>query len=120
MTELSWTDALIIFCVKPHGRGSAKGNFSSWWENRERRNHFEAVENEKHRREAKRLENAAQRASNWSTELEKTKYGSRNSGLRPDRGYIGHKSAKMMKRAKAMETRLEAAAVEQKETVAES
>ncbi len=33
----------------------------------------------------------------------KLKYGTKNSGLRPDRGYIGHKSAKMMRRSKNIE-----------------
>ena len=37
--------------------------------------------------------------------MEQSKYGSRNSGLRPDRGYLGHKSAKLMQRAKNLETR---------------
>ena len=32
-----------------------------------------------------------------------------DSGLRPDRGYVGHKSAKMMKRAKSLESRQESA-----------
>ena len=41
----------------------------------------------------------------WSDRVEQSKYGSRNSGLRPDRGYLGHKSAKLMQRAKNLETR---------------
>ena len=32
-------------------------------------------------------------------------YGSQNSGLRPDRGYLGHKSAKLMQRGKNLEVR---------------
>ena len=45
--------------------------------------------------------------------LEKTKKGTRNSGLRPDRGHIGHQAAKLMKRAKVTEARVDAA-LEQK------
>ena len=37
--------------------------------------------------------------------MEKSKKGQRVAGLRPDRGFIGHKSAKMMKRAKVLENR---------------
>ena len=48
--------------------------------------------------------------------MEATKNGSRNSGLRPDKGYIGHQAAKLMKRAKAMEARQEKA-LEEKEAL---
>lgn len=37
--------------------------------------------------------------------MERTKHATKNSGLRPDRGFIGHKSAKMMQRAKNIEDR---------------
>lgn len=35
----------------------------------------------------------------------KNKNGTRNSGSKVDKGYIGHKAAKMMKRSKAIEQR---------------
>lgn len=38
----------------------------------------------------------------------------RNSGLRPDRGFLGHKAAKLMKRAKVTEARQQAANAEKK------
>lgn len=90
-----------------------RGNFSSWLYNREAQDKFELGQNEKLRREIKRLEKAAREKAEWSDKAEKTKYASKNSGLRPDRGYIGHKSAKMMDRAKAIENR-RLAAVEEK------
>lgn len=89
-----------------------RGNFSAWQREKERRDASERAENEKLRREIDRLGEAARRASGWSDRLERTKLGSRNSGLRPDRGFIGHKSAKMMKRAKTIEARRETAASE--------
>ena len=82
-----------------------KGNFSSWWQNKQLQDSFETTENEKRQREIAHLEEAARRTSGWSDTAEKTKRGTRNSGLRPDRGYIGHKAAKMMKRSKAIENR---------------
>ncbi len=82
-----------------------KGNFSSWWHNKQLQDSFETAENEKRQREIAHLEEAARRTSGWSNTVEKTKRGTRNSGLRPDRGYIGHKAAKMMKRSKAIENR---------------
>lgn len=82
-----------------------KGNFSSWYRNKELQDQFEFAENEKHQLEIARLSEAARRTSAWSNKLEKTKHGERNSGLRPDRGYIGRKSADMMRRAKSLEAR---------------
>lgn len=80
-----------------------QGNFSSWLLNKERQDHFELTENQKLKKEIRRLETSANEKANWSDNIEKTKYATRNSGLRPDRGYIGHKAAKMMKRSKSIE-----------------
>jgi lincosamide and streptogramin A transport system ATP-binding/permease protein len=82
-----------------------RGSYGVWKENRDRRDSFEADENVRLRRDIDRLTEAAARASGWSNKLEATKLGTRNAGLRPDRGYIGHKSAKMMKRVKSIENR---------------
>ena len=53
------------------------------------------------------MEEASKRTEKWSNEIEKTKKGQKNSGSKVDRGYIGHKSAKMMKRSKVSEFRME-------------
>ncbi|MEK3915780.1 Lsa family ABC-F type ribosomal protection protein [Paenibacillus sp. FSL H7-0331] len=86
-----------------------KGNFSEWWENKKRQDNFELAENEKLRKDIKRLSDAAERTSHWSHEVEKTKNGTRNSGSKVDKGYVGHKAAKMMKRSKAIEQRQQSA-----------
>lgn len=80
------------------------GNFSSWYYNKELKDGFELTENEKLKKEIKRLNQSMQRTSNWAQQVEKSKYG--NGPV--DRGYIGHKSAKMMKRAKSTENRQKA------------
>ncbi|MCQ4726738.1 ABC-F type ribosomal protection protein [Anaerotignum faecicola] len=82
-----------------------KGNFSSWFENKKRTDAFEFAENEKLKKDIGRLEASARKKAEWSYSVEKTKFAERNSGLRPDRGYIGHKAAKMMKRSKSIENR---------------
>lgn len=92
------------------------GNFSSWWHNQELREQFERGEQERLRKDVKRLSAAAERTAKWSDAVEKTKIGTKNSGLRPDRGYIGHKSAKMMARSKAIDNRRRAA-VEEKSSL---
>lgn len=80
------------------------GNFSSWKENFDRINAFEHTKNDSIKKEISRLEKSAGRTSDWAEKTEAGKH-SRTSGLRPDRGYIGHKSAKMMKRSKAVQER---------------
>lgn len=86
-----------------------QGNFTTWWDNKRQKDESEIQENEKLKKEVGRLQDAAKQASNWSDTLEKTKFGTRIGGLKPDRGAIGHKSAKMMKRAKSAEKRMEKA-----------
>lgn len=84
-----------------------KGNFSSWNENRERKEQFEQAQNERLKKEINQLEQASKSVSSWSEKTERGKFGTGNSGLRPDRGFVGHKAAKLMKRAKSMESRIE-------------
>ncbi|MDR1628354.1 MAG: ABC-F type ribosomal protection protein [Oscillospiraceae bacterium] len=85
-------------------------NFSSWWRNKEYQDNFELAENEKLKRDIKRLEKSAKQTANWSDKVEATKFGGkRDSGLKADRGYIGHKSAKMMKRSISAQNRKEKA-----------
>lgn len=78
-----------------------KGNYSTWQLNHDRRNDFEKAENEKLLKEIKRLKVTSKQKSSWSDKLEATKVG--NGPV--DRGYIGHKAAKMMKRSKCLEKR---------------
>lgn len=61
--------------------------------------------NLKLRSEIKRLEVAKRQTANWSDKKEASKVGDHNREAKPDRGYIGHKAAKMMKRSKVLEAR---------------
>lgn len=96
-----------------------KGNFTSWWENKQREDQFELTQNEKLKKEAKRLKEAMLRTAEWSDDVEKSKYRSHNTKVNVretfDRGYIGHKSAKMMKRSKTIELRQSRALDQKKE-----
>ena len=47
----------------------------------------------------------AKQISAWSAQAETGKFGVQSSGLKADRGYVGHKAAKMMKRSKQAEAR---------------
>ena len=62
---------------------------------------YELAENQKLKKEIKRLDKAAKRTADWSDKKEKSK----NDIDVPDRGFVSHKAAKMMKRSKSMEAR---------------
>jgi lincosamide and streptogramin A transport system ATP-binding/permease protein len=83
------------------------GNYSTWAEEKIRRDRGSVAENERLRKDVRRMKEAARRAAEWSNKVEGSKYG--NGPV--DRGFIGHKSAKLMKRSKAIKARqIEAAA----------
>lgn len=94
-----------ILALNRAGIELQKGNFTSWRRNRDAQDAFERAEHDRLEREIRRLGEAARRTAGWAETVERSKYGVTDSGLKPDRGYIGHKSAKMMKRAKAVQSR---------------
>ena len=83
------------------------GNFSSWIKNFEQKQNFELAQNERLQQDISRLQQAAKRSAVWSDRVEASKIGA------ADKGYVGHKAAKMMKRSKAIEARQQQA-IEQK------
>lgn len=93
-----------------------KGNFSSWNTNKQAQDNFEAMQNETLKKDMNRLEIASKNTANWSDKIEKSKFNTTNSGSSIDRGYVGHQSAKMMKKSKVLEKRIEKA-IEQKSSL---
>lgn len=85
-----------------------QGNFSTWWENKMRQDSFEMNKNEKLKKDISRLEKSARQTANWANQIEDSKYNIRGDLLQ-DKGYIGHKSAKMMKRSISTQNRKEKA-----------
>lgn len=86
------------------------GNFSTWWENKSRKDQFAKSENEKHLKEIGKLKQSADRASNWADKGESKKIGfdpikehDRSMGAR---AYIGAKTKKMQSRVTQMEKRI--------------
>lgn len=82
------------------------GNFSSWMENFKKRQNFEINRNESLKKDIRRMKESARQAKVWSDKVESSKRGA------ADKGYVGHKAAKMMKRSKNAEARKERAAEE--------
>lgn len=83
------------------------GNFSSFMQNFEQQQNYEQAQNERLKRDINHLQQAAKRSSVWSDKVEASKVGA------ADKGYVGHKAAKMMKRSKSIESRQQQA-IEQK------
>ena len=94
------------------------GNFSSWWDNKEKSDAFAAAENEKHLQEIQKLKSAADRSSRWAQKNESTKIGydpiKETDRSISSRSYIGAKTKKMQSRVKSYERRIERE-VEEKE-----
>ncbi|HDR4723628.1 Lsa family ABC-F type ribosomal protection protein [Bacillus cereus group sp. Sample62] len=81
------------------------GNYSSWELNFDRQQEHEEATNERLQKDIGRLKQASKRSASWSHDVEASKNGTRNSGSKLDKGFVGHKAAKMMKRAKNLESR---------------
>ena len=65
-------------------------------------------ENERLEKEIKDLEKSKVRLSNWGEKAEKEKFcGKLSNGLRPDRGAVGKRAAKIEKRVKTAEKRID-------------
>ncbi len=86
------------------------GNFSSWMANFEKQQESEAAQKERLQKDIRRLQQSARRSADWSDRVESSKIGA------ADKGYVGHKAAKMMKRAKTIESRQQTA-IEEKSTL---
>ncbi|AZS15626.1 Lsa family ABC-F type ribosomal protection protein [Paenibacillus lutimineralis] len=81
------------------------GNYSSWKLNFDRQQEHEEATNERLQKDIGRLKDSSKRSAGWSNQVEASKNGTTNSGSKLDKGFVGHKAAKMMKRAKNIESR---------------
>ena len=89
-----------------------KGNCTTWLETRRQQDAFELAQNQRLKKEISRLEQTAREKASWADRSEREKIGAgpngneMNAGRRP---YLGEKSRKANKRAKAIAGRQEAA-----------
>ncbi len=75
------------------------GNFSSWFVNFNHQQEQELERNQQLKKEVLRLQQSMRQSANWSHQKEATKIGP------VDKGFVGHKAAKLMKRSKSIEAR---------------
>lgn len=90
-----------------------KGNFSFWYNLKNNQDKLELQKNEQLKKDIKRLQQSARKNEDWSNKVEASK-NIRVSGIKPDKGYVGHKTAKMMQRCKNVERRQNKAIEEKK------
>ena len=87
------------------------GNFSSWWENKRRKDQFMESENEKHLREISALKRSAEQTNRWAQKSENSKIGfdsvKEHDRSIATRAFIGAKTKKMQKRVKQYEQRMQ-------------
>lgn len=85
-----------------------QGNFSSWWENKQRQDAYELAENERLKKDIRRLTESARKTSQWADKVEASKIGIKSDKIEKSkdrRAYIGEKSRRMQMRRKNLERR---------------
>ena len=109
--ERALLDACVdhILVLNRHSIEVQSGNFSSWEENKRRKDESARKENTKHLREISRLRQASEKSRTWADRNEGTKIGFDpvEEHDRPTRAYIGGKTKKMNSRIRQMRGRIE-------------
>ncbi|WP_251317156.1 ribosomal protection-like ABC-F family protein [Flintibacter muris] len=100
-----------ILALNPTGPELVRGNFSSWFRDKEDRDRGEAARNEKLKGEIRRLERAAADRKQRADAVERAKIGISQSGIVKSglRPYLGEKSRKGQQQRKNIERRADRA-----------
>lgn len=93
----------------------SQGDFSQWWENKQRTDAYELSTNERLKKDISKMTRAAKQANAWADKVESTKIGKKTIGIEKNidrRAYIGEKSRRMQQRRKNLENRQQKAITE--------
>ncbi len=85
-----------------------RGNFTSWYENKQMQDQYERSENERLKKDIRHLEAAARQSGEWADQVESTKIGKKSMNREKSidtRAYVGEKSRRMQMRRKNLENR---------------
>ena len=77
-----------------------KGNFSAWYENKERQDAFEMARQEQLKKEIGRLLQAASQTKSWGDQVESTKIGKKSVNYERGRDYVGESPAECSRGAR--------------------
>ena len=106
-----------ILAVNKSGIEVQKGNFTDWYQNKQRKDQYELAENERLKKDIRRLGEAARKSRSWADRAEASKIGRKpedKGNFFAERAYIGEKSRRMQQRRKNLERRQEQALEEKK------
>ena len=92
-----------ILALEKQGARLVTGNYSTYRENKRLQDQHEREQQAALMADIRRLQGSAREKSAWSDKIEATKIGHGPC----DRGFIGAQAAKMMRKAKAIETRIQ-------------
>lgn len=112
--DRSFLDGCVdhILYLGSDGPWVQRGTYSQWKQDKDARDQAQLSQNARLEREIRRLRESARQTAQWSDRTEAGKFAPQSSGLSADRGFIGHKAAKMMKRSKAIQRRRDQAVEE--------
>ena len=106
-----------VFSLNKSDAQVVQGDYDTWEEQFNRRNAYEQARNEDLKRDISRLTESARQAAQWSTQVEKGKFHVAESEVAAlDRGYVGARAARMMKRSQNTLKRRERA-IEEKQSL---
>lgn len=108
-----------VLVINKAGIEVYQGNFTTWWENKQRQDDFERAENIKLKKEIGRLQEASRQAHQWADNVEATKIGKKSEKYEKNidtRAYVGEKSRRMQMRRKNLERRQDRA-IEEKSSL---
>lgn len=108
-----------LLCIEEEGMSLQVGNYSSWKNNQEAKVQGLLHKNEQLHREIERLKQASEQTKNWAKKAERQKKQAFRDKSQAkefiDRGFQGHKAAKVMKRSKSLQKRQEKALAQKKD-----
>ena len=109
-----------VLSINRTGIEICKGDFSSWYRNKEMRDNYELERNARLRSDIKRLEAAARQSRQWADKVESEKIGNIKDREKYNecggRAYIAEQSRRMQQRRKNLERR-QNRALDEKETL---
>ncbi len=105
--DLTFLDEVIdhVVAIERNQIKMYKTKMSVYLDEKNNQDNLEINVNKKLKGEIKRLEIAQKQSKNWSEQKEASKINDVNRDHKPDRGFVGHRAAKMMKRSKSIEKR---------------
>ena len=89
-----------------------RGTYSSYRDNKQAQDEYELDQNERLKKDIRRLTQSAREKAAWSDKVEASKIGEHTF----DRGHVGHMAAKMMKRSLSIRNRIDRS-IEEKEAL---